>query len=352
MMSHSTTTIGIDIGDKYCQVCVLDGAGATRKEMRVGTTRRAIERALATWPAARVVMETGTHSGWIARLLKGAGYDVIVAHARQVQLITQSDRKNDRFDAEQLARLGRVDPKLLRPVEPRCEQRARDMTVLRSRDALVRMRTLAINDARGLAKSLGNRLPACSSGSFPNRVRRELTDPAVFAGLPEMLDVIERLSASIRALEQQIERMCRDQYPETALLRQVAGIGSVTALAFALTIGDPQRFPKSRTVGSYLGLCPRQRDSGQRRSQLSITKGGDRQLRRLMVQAAHYILGPFGPDTELRRVGLRLAARGGKAAKKRAVVAVARKLAVLLHRLWVTGEQYQPLGYDAELEVA
>ncbi len=350
-MIHSTTTIGIDISDKYSQVCVLNAAGVVTHELRVKTTRPAIEQSLEQWPHARVVVETGMHSGWIARLLKTADYEVIVANSRQVKLITQSDRKNDRIDAEQLARLGRVDPKLLRPVELRSEQQARDMTVLRTRDALVRMRTLAINDVRGLAKSLGIRLPVCSSGTFPKRVRRELADEAVFAGLPEILDVIERLSASIDALEQQIERTCRDRYPETALMRQVTGVGPITALAFALTIGDPRRFSRSRAVGSYLGLCPRQRDSGQRRSQLSITKGGDRYLRRLLVQAAHYILGPFGPDTELRRVGLRLAARGGKAAKKRAVVAIARKLAVLLHRLWVSGEQYQPLGYK-ELKAA
>jgi transposase len=351
-MTHSTTTVGIDIGDKHSQICVLDGAGAVTSELRVRTTQPALERALAKWSGARVIVETGTHSGWIARNLKAAGYEVIVAHARQVQLITQSDRKNDRFDAEQLARLGRVDPKLLRPVEVRSEQRARDMTLLRTRDALVRMRTLAINEARGLAKSLGYRLPACGAKGFHNRIRRELAESAMFAGLPQILDSIESLSANIRALEQQIEQLCRDRYPETELMRQVTGVGPVTALTFALTIGDPRRFRKSRMVGAYLGLRPAQRDSGERRSQLSITKGGDAFLRRLLVQAAHYILGPFGPDTELRRFGLRLAARGGKAAKKRAIVAVARKLAVLLHRLWVSGEQYQPLDYHAQRAAA
>jgi transposase len=350
-MTNSTTTIGIDIADKYSQVCVLDAVGSVRHELRVRTTQPAIEQCLAQWPAARVIVETGTHSGWIARGLKAAGYEVIVANARQVKLITQSTRKNDRMDAEQLARLGRVDPKLLRPIDLRSEQRARDMSLLRTRDTLVRMRTSAINELRGVAKSLGTRLPVCSTSVFAKRVRRDIPEQAVFAGLDEMLDVIERLCAGIDALEKQIDRMCV-QYPETALMRQVIGVGPVTALTFALTIGDPKRFSSSRAVGSYLGLCPAQRDSGERRSQLRITKAGDRQLRRLLVQAAHYILGPFGPDTELRRVGMRLAARGGKAAKKRAVVAVARKLAVLLHRLWVTGEHYEPLGYNKELKAA
>jgi len=110
-----------------------------------------------------------------------------------------------------------------------------------------------------------------------------------------------------------------------------------------LTLEDPGRFRQSRAVGPYLGLCPRRDQSGGRDAQLRITKRGDAMLRRLLVSGAQYILGPFGPDTDLRRWGLRLAARGGKNAKKRAVVAVARKLATLLHRLWVSGATYQPL---------
>jgi transposase len=341
-------TIGIDLGDKHSQVCVLDAAGIVHRQIQVRTTTIGFGRALAPWPGARVVIETGTHSGWVARGLEGAGYEVIVAHARQVKLITHSDRKNDQFDAEQLARLGRVDPKLLRPVKVRCEQVARDMTVLRTRDSLVRTRTLLVNEARGLAKSLGLRLPSCSTDSFVTRVRKDLTEEASFAGLAELLEVIESTTLNIRALEGQVEELCRDRYPQTAALRQVTGVGPITALAFALTVGDAERFSSSRTVGAYFGLRPVQRDSGQRRPELGISKGGDRFVRWLLVQAAHYILGPFGPDSDLRRFGLRLAARGAKAAKKKAVVAVARKLAVLLHRLWISGEEYQALGYRDE----
>jgi transposase len=175
----------------------------------------------------------------------------------------------------------------------------------------------------------------------------------LFPGLETMLTMIDQLTTEIRRLDREIERLCTECYAaETRLLRQVKGVGPITALAFVLTLEDPHRFARSRSVGSYLGLRPRQRDSGEQRPQLRITKAGDALLRRLLVTAAHYILGPFGPDTALRRHGLRLAERGGKAAKKRAVVAVARKLAVLLHRLWVTGEVYQPLGYDASLAKA
>lgn len=350
MTSH--ITIGIDVGDRFCQVCVLDAGGKITDELRVRTTQPGLAGGLAKWPGASVIVETGTHSGWIARFLQATGYEVIVAHAGQIKLITQSNRKNDRFDAEQLARLARADTKLLRPVVVRSEQRARDMTVLRAREAIVRMRTSSINEVRGVAKSLGMHLPACSSASFAKRIRRELPESAIFAGLPEMLDLIQTLTSHADALRKQIEEISQARYPETAAMRQVAGVGPVTALTFALTIGDAPRFTKSRSVASYIGLCPAQRDSGQKRSELSITRTGDLRLRRVLVQAAHYILGPFGPDTELRRVGLRLAARGGKAAKKKAVVAVARKLAVLLHRLWVSGEVYQPIGYRNEVQAA
>ena len=161
-----------------------------------------------------------------------------------------------------------------------------------------------------------------------------------------MLSMIEQLTKAIRAMDKEVEQWCQDRYPETALFRQVSGVGPLTALGFTLTLEDPTRFAKRRTVGAYLGLRPRQRDSGGHKPQLRITKAGDRLLRRLLVNASQYILGPFGPDTDLRRFGLRLAERGGKAAKKRAVVAVARKLSVLLHRLWITSEAYEPIGYS------
>jgi len=148
---------------------------------------------------------------------------------------------------------------------------------------------------------------------------------------------------TIREMDREVGRLCRERYPETSLLRQVPGVGAITALYSVLTIEDPSRFAKSRSVGAYVGLRPEQRDSGEQSPQLRITKAGDRLLRCLLVSCAHSILGPFGPDTDLRRAGLRMAERGGQAARKRAIVAVARRLAVLLHRLWVTGEAYEPL---------
>jgi transposase len=339
-------TIGLDLGDKYSEACVVDGSGEVLETFRVRTTQAALDRALSRFELARVVLEVGTNSPWVSRLVGRHGHEVVVANPRRVRLIAENDSKSDRIDAELLARLGRLDPSLLSPIVHRGEQAQRDLVLIRSRDGLVRARSQLINQVRGFAKSLGTRLPGSSAEAFPRRVRGVVPDD-FFPGLGTLLAMIEQLTAEVRAMDREVERLCRERYPETELLRQVKGVGPITALCFVLTLEDPNRFRRSRSVGAYLGLRPRQRDSGDLRPQLRITKAGDALLRRLLVTAAHYILGPFGPDTELRRFGLRLSERGGNAAKKRAVVAVARRLAVLLHRLWVTGEAYQPLGYAA-----
>jgi len=346
--ANDTLTIGLDLSDKHTEACVMASDGEVLETFRVRTTPVALDRALARFEASRVVLEVGTHSPWVSRRVTAAGHEAIVANPRRVRLIAENDSKNDRFDAELLARLGRLDPSLLSPIVHRGEQAQRDLILIRARDGLVRARSQLINQVRGFAKSLGSRCSASSAEAFPRRVRAALPED-LFPGLPTMLAMIEQLTAEIRSMDREIERLCKERYPETAVLRQVKGVGALTALGFLLTLEDPQRFAKSRSVGAYLGLRSRQRDSGDQRPQLRITKAGDALLRRLLVTAAHYILGPFGPDTELRRFGLRLAERGGRSAKKRAVVAVARKLAVLLHRLWLTGESYQPLGYGRNI---
>lgn len=337
-------TVGLDVSDRFTEAYAIDADGEWIESWRMPTKPVALREGLSRYPRARVVLEVGCHSPWISRQLKEGGYEVIVANPRRVRLIAESDKKSDRFDAEQLARLGRMDPALLSPIVHRGERAQRDRVLLLARDGLVRSRTLLINQVRGFAKSLGSRLPSSSSEAFPKRVR-EFVGEDLFPGLDAMLRMIEQLTREIRSLDQQVERMCKERYPETGVLRQIPGVGPLTALAFVLTLEDPHRFAKSRDVGAYLGLRPRQRDSGGQRPQLRITKAGDALVRRLLVTAAHYVLGPFGPDTDLRRFGLRVAERGGKAAKKRAAVAVARKLAVLLHRLWITGEDYQAVGY-------
>jgi transposase len=257
-------------------------------------------------------------------------------------LITKSRRKDDRLDARTLARLARIDPELLSPVKHRSAQAQLHLTEIRARAGLVSARTALVNAARGLVKSYGERLRKCHT----QQVRREMTG-ALSTGLREALELllreVESLNERIKEYDRRIEKMAKETYPETPLLKQVKGVGDLIATAYVLTIEDPHRFRKSRDAGCFVGLQPGRRNSGESEPQMCISKEGDDYLRTLLVQGAHYILGPFGEDSDLRRWGQKLAARGGKNGKKRAVVAVARKLAVLLHRLWVSGEVYEPL---------
>lgn len=340
--TRTDLTIGIDVGDRSSEMCVLGGDGEVVRRERVATSVGGLERHLGKLSRSRVVIEVGTHSPWMSRWLEEQGHEVLVANPREVTSIAKSRRKNDRRDAEQLARLGRADPALLCPVQHRGEQVQRDRALLAVRDQLVRMRGSLASKTRSLTKSLGERLPKGEPPALPRRVK-EAGLEGLFEGMDALLATIEALNEQIRRLDARIEDCAKQRYPETVLLRQVQGVGPITSLAYVLTLEDPSRFARSRTVGSYVGLRPMQRESGERRPMLSISKEGDRFLRRLLVQSAQYILGAFGPDCDLRRFGQRLAKRGGRAAKKKAVVAVARKLAVLLHRLWRAGEVYDPL---------
>jgi transposase len=335
-------TIGVDLGDRWSSCCVLDEAGKILLEQKVATTPEAMKQAFEKIPRSLIALETGTHSPWISRLLRELGHQVLVAHAQKVQLISKSSRKDDRHDARTLARLARIDPELLGPVRHRSAQAQIHLTVIRARAELVRARTALVNAARGLVKSYGQRLPKCGTQQVNRelaaRLNAELRDV-----LEPLLKEIESLNERIKEYDERMEKIAKESYPQVELLKQVKGVGTQIALTYVLTLEDPHRFPKSREVGCFLGLRPGRRDSGESQPQMHISKEGDRYLRTMLVQGAHYILGPFGADSDLRRWGLRLAARGGKSAKKRAVVAVARKLAVLLHRLWVSGEVYEPL---------
>lgn len=334
--------VGLDLGDRWGEYCALGWEGEVVERGRVRMVRETLVKRFALWGRVRVVMEVGTHSPWVSRALCGLGQEVIVANARQVALIARGARKSDRVDAETLARLGRVDVSLLRPIRHRGEAAQQERSLLRSRDALVRARAQLINSVRGTVKAWGERLPACSAPAFARRAAERVPEPLRRA-LSPLLEAIAELSVRIRALEREVESQVEQRQGELGAMRQVQGVGALTVLAFAATVEDPSRFAKSREVGPYLGLVPRRHQSGAKDPELPISKQGDAYLRRLLVSSAHYILGPFGPDSDLRRYGQRLIARGGKGAKKKAVVAVARKLAVLLHHLWVTGEIYEPL---------
>src|SRR5918994_1766545 len=346
MSQHHNVTAGIDIGDRYSHLCLLDtDSGEVIEEGRIPTNTKAFERRFSDAEPMRIAIETGTHSPWISRMLEECGHEILVANARKVSLIYGEGHKNDKIDAEKLARLARVDPKLLSPIKHRGEASQAHLALLRSRDALVSVRTKLVNHVRGAVKSFGARLPKCTAESFHNRVAEHLPQELAPA-LGPVLETIASLTERIRDYDRNLEVVAEEVYPETKLLRQVHGVGVLTALTFVLTLEDRSRFAKSREVGAYLGLVPASDQSGGSDPEKHISKHGNKMMRKLLVSSAHYILGPFGEDSDLRRHGEKIASRGGKNAKKRAVIAVARKLSMLLHRLWVTAEVYDPL-YNA-----
>jgi transposase len=340
---HPHMTAGLDIGDKYSYLCLIDSqSGEVIEEGRLRTTPEAFLRRFTSEQTMRIAIEAGTHSPWASRVLEECGHEVLVANARKLRLIYANKRKTDEIDAENLARLARLDPKLLYPLKHRGEDSQAHMAIVRSREALVGCRTQLVNHVRGAVESFGARLPKCPARSFHKRAAEHIPE-ALWPALGPILEQIGSLTQRIGDYERKLEEISKTHYPETELLRQVEGIGPLTALTFVLTVDDPYRFEKSRSVGAYLGLVPATDRSGDRDPQKRISKEGDEMLRRLLVSSAHYVLGPFGSDSDLRRHGEKIASRGAKNAKKRAVVAVARKLAVLLHSLWMSGELYEPL---------
>ena len=343
-------TLGMDLGDRKCDLCLLDEAGQVLRRDRVATTRENLQCALLAIGPSRVVMEVGTHSPWISRLAESLGHDVVVANPRKVQLIAQGARKNDRKDAELLARLGRADTELLSPIRHRGEDAQRLLLGVRQREGLVCQRVALINEVRGLVKSLGERVQSCTPGSFPQRARENLPRD-LSAALEPTLACIEEATRRIRELDKVIANPPEPIRQDVERLQQIAGVGPVLSLTFVLTIDDPHRFAKSREVGPFLGLVPRQDQSGGVDKQLPISKAGNPYLRKLLVNSGHYILNR-GPETHLKEFGRRLESRGGRAPRKRAVVAVARKLAITMHRMWVTGEDYRPGAVSAETGVA
>lgn len=346
------STVGFDIGDRWTHVAVIGPDGELWAEDRIASTEPEVRRWLAKLRAMVVAMEVGTHSRWMAKVGRECGHKVLVANPRQLRLIYGGDNKHDRLDARNLARLARVDWRLMKPIEHRPDEEQADLARIAARESLVEMRTQGVNLVRGMVKAAAGRVPACSPEAFPEKAKGQIPE-ALVSALTPILETIERLNEQIRECDEMIEHVARTKYPEVTLLTQVNGVGWLTALTFRLTIGNPFRFERSRDVGCYVGLRPKRGQSGEQDPQLGITKAGNERLRRMLVNCAHFIIGPFGADSDLRRWGLQLANQSrARGAKQRAVVGVARKLAVLLHRLWVGGEVYEPLRQAKNRAVA
>ena len=344
----------LDLGDKHSHVCLINLDGQIVESRKIRTSLPVLEKYFAPWAAMRVVFEAGTHANWIYRLLERLGHEPLMADTHRLALISKSLSKDDRTDAEWLAILGLRMPEMLNAVQPCSVETQHDRAVGKARDVLVATRTRLINSVRGSLKSLGYRLPVCDADAFVRKAGPDIPDE-LRDTLQPLLLFIQRATDDIHRYDKQIEQLC-EKYPATRRLRSIRGVGPITALAFVLNLdNDVKRLRNSRDAGARMGLRPKRHESGERAPELSVTKSGDRMLRRLLVQCAHYILGRHGEDSALRRWGLRLAARGGKSAKRKAVVAVARKLSVLLHTLWKRDTDFDPFygtSPDADTAIA
>jgi len=340
--SEIAAVVGIDLGDKKSSYCALDASGGDLGEGVVSTTDQGFRMAFEGKGKMRIAIECGTHSPWVSRLLQELGHDVIVVNPRRLRLIAESNRKNDKADARTLATIAQAAPGLLKRVHHRSERAQLDLATIKARDTAVQARSRMVAAMRGIVKSTGARLTVCSTGAFAKKALESC--PATLRdALTPLLRIIEQLTAEIRKYDRVIERKINDEYPAAASILSIPGVGSLTALTFVLLLdNDPNRFSKSRDLGCYFGLQPKQQDSGKFVSQLGITKAGDQLMRSLAVQCSHFMLGRFGRDSALRQWGLSLCLRGGGNAKKRAVIAVARKLLILMHRLWKTQTAFVP----------
>jgi len=343
-------TIGLDLGSRSTQVAVLAPSRKLIEERTVSTTKAALTRLFERYPGARIVLEASTPARWITKLAESLGHEVIVANPRNIPLITQSQRKNDRNDARLLAKLGQVDVSLLCPVQLRDERFQSARRELFVRDHLVKQRTKIVTFIRSQVKAIGRSLPSCDAKNFAKQMQ-----PAIPRELQSVLNplfqVLETIVESIKTADERIARLNKLVFPESEVLRAAHGVGPLTALAFVATIGDPARFRDSRSVGAYVGLVPAMNQSGNYDPAMRITKCGDGYLRRLLVSSATRILQSNAPDSDLKRFGERIIGQGGKRARARARIAVARKLAVLLHALLKTGEVLEPLRNSPDDEI-
>lgn len=351
-MEHNNTTyksyLGIDLGDVYSYWYFMTDDGEEANG-RTKTKVKAIADLLAEkgQEHLEVAIEVGTHSRWVSAVIQDMGHEAVVANPRKVRLIYAGNNKSDRLDAENLARLLRVDRKLLHPIKHRNKECQTALASIKSRGQMVKQRTAEVNFVKGALKSFGVYIEGFTVETF-HRCGSQIPDELLPAYMPH-LELICKLNKAIKEYDQALKDMCTE-LKETQQLTQVYGVGVITALCFILTLEETTRFKNSRQVGAYLGLVPKKRGSGKSNPELGITKAGDRLLRCLLVQCANCILRENSPDSDLKRWGhARLT--GGSRVRKVVVVAIARKLSVLLHRLWTTGEKYVPLKNTLEKEM-
>jgi len=343
-MSKCSTEIyiGMDVSQKSIEIFSLPFDGETGERSNIANSRESLMAfcdSIKEPSKVLVAMESGTHSAWHSELLKQRGLQVVVGNARKLAAIWMSKNKSDREDAEMLARLVRSDIMLFAPIEHAKTQLRCDLAVVKARAAMIECRTKLINMVRGTLSAFGIKTDEITVENFTVETSK-IVPKELRQALSEILKQIRLLQLSIKGYDRTITKL-NQKYPDTSKVSQITGVGEISALTFVLLIGNPKRFQCGNRVTRYFGLTPKRDQSGEVDKQLGITKEGNVLMRKLLVQCANYIMSR-GPDCDLRRFGERIAVRGGKIARRKAKVAVARKVAKLMFSLWRTGETYDP----------
>jgi transposase len=332
------TVVGIDIGDKYLQVCEIDADDVVTGGRFVSTESKLREQ-FEGRERRRIIVEMGSSTRWIAELLRSLGHEVLIVDPRRIKLISGSLYKDDKVDALTLALLGTEAPRLLKTVPLRDLEHQKALTLVRARACAVTGRTRVINSLRGMLKPYGYRIPKSATSTLVSWLNETL-DAEILPLIQPLLGLLETSDIQIGRYDKEAKQLLPKLAPEAVRLCEIPGVGPITALYFAALIGNPERFRKARDVGSYLGLCRRRDDSGEHRSELRITKAGDRYMRALLVNCAAQIMGPFGKESDLRTWGLKKMGGGTRVEKRKAKVALARKLSVIMLTLWKSGASY------------
>lgn len=352
------TTIGMDVSDRKTQICVMAKAGATPKvvmETTIPTTKDGLAKFLATQDkSSPVAFETGTHCRWMHEVAEGMGFKVYVANPCRLRMITESKTKNDVNDARMLARIALADPGLLHPVRLRSAEHQKMINLHEMRNLLVKQRTGIVVQLRSVAKSMGFRIPKCQAASFHNLDRK--TWPKEFRDIAwPMMKGLEQLAVTIKTYEKQIREFAETPTFKAKVerLMEIRYVGLYVATGFvAVTGGDMDRFETPRDVGPWLGVTPKQDQSGDIDRQCRMTKAGSPFMRRLLVESAQLIMRDGSAPTDLKVKGLRICARGAKISKRKAISAVARSLAVLMVAMLKKPDvPYVPLSERCEKEL-
>lgn len=329
--------VGIDVANKASAICVIDEQGEVVRRAEVATEVYELNKTLAGLDEARVVIESCPLAEWLAEVVEAGGHEAVIIDARAARHLVSSKKKTDARDAHTLAQLARTG--WYNAVHRKSREARLLRSQLQARQGLVRTRKAMDSQVRGLLRAQGLRLGRVSAGEFAERVRALAGErvPGLLPYLEPLLSLYEQALVEARRLKRELERGSRREALRRRL-QSVPGVGPLVSQVYVATVDEPGRFEHAEQVADYAGLTPRVSQSGESCYRGRITKEGDQLLRWHLVEAAHVLL-THGRDCRLKRWGLALQRRKG-AGKAR--VAVARKLAILLWRLWMTGERFEP----------